>query len=323
MKPSLSLEPVVGPNWHYAAELGITDIVAIRDQTDEVPIWDLPVLERVKKTYEDFGFRVAVLEGWVPFDSFRLRKPDADLDLKRMIAVIENMGKLGIGVLCYSWMAVNNWTRTSTATPTRGGALTSSYDHAVSERDPRSRQGIVVSEDLLWETLEQFLKAIVPVAEKAGVKLAIHPDDPPLSPLFGVGRIMRSVEAFDTALKLVDSPANGITFCQGNFAAMNADVPAAIRHLGRDGRIHFAHFRDIVGDAYQMTETFHDAGKTDMLAAMRAYRDIGFSGVMRTDHAPVMWGEDNGKPGYKSLGHIYAIGYMRGLMEAVAADAGR
>ncbi|MBO0660977.1 mannonate dehydratase [Jiella sp. MQZ9-1] len=321
MKISMSLEPEIGPKWHYAREMGIEEVVAIRDAGPEVPIWDYLTFARVQKFYEDFGFKIGVIEGWVPMDNIRLGRPEGEAELERLIAVIEHMGALGIEVFCYSWMAINSWTRTSTTTRTRGGALTTTFDNAVVAKDPRSHGPVIVSEEHLWETLAAFLERVLPVAERAGVKLAMHPDDPPLSPFLGVGRIMSSVENFERLLKLSDSPANGITFCQANFAAMNADVPATIRRFGADGRMHFVHFRDIEGDAHKMSETFHDAGKTDMYASIKAYRDIGFTGLMRPDHAPVMWGEPNSKPGYEALGRIFAVGYMRGLVEAARAEA--
>ena len=323
MKVAMCLEAEVSAKWHHTLQMGVTDAVAIRDVGTSIPIWDYLALARVKSSYEDFGFDLRVIEGWLPMDNIRLGTPEGEAELDRFIAVIRNMGALGIETFCYNWMAKYNWLRTSTTTQTRGGALTTSYDHTVSEQSPASKGEVNPTEDHLWKTLEGFLTKVLPIAEKEGVKLAMHPDDPPLSPVFGVGRIMRSVEAFERLLDMFDSEANGITYCQGNFAAMNADVPGTIRSLGKDGRIHFAHFRDIQGDARHIVETFHDAGKTNMFAAMKAYKDIGFKGVMRPDHAPVMYGERNDKPGYESLGRLFAVGYMKGLIEGVEATSGK
>jgi mannonate dehydratase len=162
---------------------------------------------------------------------------------------------------------------------------------------------------------------VVPEAEKANVKLAMHPDDPPLSPVRGMGRIMRSLENYQRLLDLYPSPMNGIAFCQGNFALMTNDVPAAIRHFGRQGKIFFVHFRDVRGTVERFVETFHDDGQTDMLEAMRAYRDIGFDGVLRPDHVPTMEGDSNDRPSYSSIGRLFAIGYVKGLREAVYREA--
>ena len=174
-----------------------------------------------------------------------------------------------------------------------------------------------ISEEALWESLAYFLDKIVPAAEKWGVKLAMHPDDPPLSPLRGVGRIMSSVENFQRLLDMHPSDYSGVTLCQGNFALMTDDVPGAIRKFGEQGKLFFAHFRDVRGDKHSFQETFHDEGKTDMLACMRAYRDVDFHGVARPDHVPTMTGDSNDRPGYSSIGRLFAIGYMKGLHEAV------
>ena len=176
------------------------------------------------------------------------------------------------------------------------------------------KTGDVITTDQLWRNLERFLQELVPVAEECGVTMCMHPDDPPLMQLFGKARIMNSVENFERLVELVPSPSNAICFCQGTFAAMGVDIPGSIRRLG--GHIQYVHFRDVKGTRDNFVETFHDNGPTDMAAAMRAYRDIGFSGPMRPDHVPQLYGEDDGEPGYTMLGRLFAYGYMRGLMHA-------
>jgi len=145
----------------------------------------------------------------------------------------------------------------------------------------------------------------------------MHPDDPPLSPIRGLARIMRSIEAFQCLVDLVPSPVNGIALCQGNFTLMTDDLPSVIRDFGRQDKIFFVHFRDVRGTPAKFEETFHDDGKTDMLACLRAYRDIGFEGVCRPDHVPTMEGDTNDHPMYSSVGRLFAIGYFKGLREAV------
>jgi mannonate dehydratase len=136
----------------------------------------------------------------------------------------------------------------------------------------------------------------VPVAEKAGVKLAIHPDDPPVSPLRGMGRIMRRIENYQRQLDFAASPVNGIALCQGNFSLMTDDLPAAIRNFGGQGKIFFVHLRDVRGKPERFVETFHDDGQTDMAACIRAYRDVGFDGPCRPDNVPTMAGDSNDVP---------------------------
>jgi mannonate dehydratase len=171
----------------------------------------------------------------------------------------------------------------------------------------------------MWESLSWFLERICPVAEEAGVTLALHPDDPPLSPIRGIARIMSRVESFERLIQLSSSAANAITLCQGNFTLMTDDVPGTIRRFGP--RIAFAHFRDVRGTPESFVETFHDDGQTDMLECMRAYRDIGFEGVIRTDHVPTLEGDSADVAGYSHNGRLHAIGYMVGLREAVLAEA--
>ena len=156
---------------------------------------------------------------------------------------------------------------------------------------------------------------MVPVAEEVGVKLGMHPDDPPLSPIQGVARIMSSVDNYQKMIDLVPSPANGIGLCQGNFGLMTDDLPAVIRHFGEQKKIHFVHFRDIQGTPEKFDEAFHDDGKHDMAACVRAYRDTGYEGVARPDHfARLIYGDFEDE---YSMERLYAIGYMRGLIEAV------
>ena len=210
--------------------------------------------------------------------------------------------------------------------PTRGNALVTGYDHAVMQQAPPAPAGTMVSEDLLWQNLESFLRRVLPVAEEAGVRLAMHPDDPPITPVFGIPRIMRSVEAFQRVIDLVPSECNGVTLCQGNFALMTDDLPGTIRHFGRQGKIFFVHFRDVRGGPESFVETFHDDGQTDMFACMRAYAEVGFEGVLRPDHVPTLYGESNDKPGYETLGRLFAVGYITGLREAAywrSGDASR
>jgi mannonate dehydratase len=93
-----------------------------------------------------------------------------------------------------------------------------------------------------------------------------------------------------------------------------------IRHFGSKNKIFFVHFRVVQGTASKFEETFHDVGKTDMLACMRAYRDVGYEGVLRPDHVPTMEGDSNERPMYSSIGRLFAIGYIKGLREAVYAE---
>jgi len=284
--------------------------------------WDFQPMLHMQQRFADAGLTVDVIESAPPMDQIRLGLPGRDAEIAYFATMVQSMGAVGIPVVCWNWMAQFNWQRTSITTRGRSGAFVSSFDSALIKDAPLTPAGIV-SEEQLWENLHFFLEHIVPVAEASNVRLAMHPDDPPLSPIRGIGRIMRSVENFDRLLDLVPSPANGITLCQGNFALMAPDIPQVIRHFAARNAIHFVHFRDVRGTPEKFEEVFHDEGQTDMLEAMRTYLDVGFDGPMRLDHAPTMAGEGNDQPGYEILGRLFATGYMTGLREAAIKDLAR
>ena len=309
--------PLSDEAMRLASQIGISDIVAGRPAGDSGPVWDFMALLRMRQRVESAGLRLSVIESIGVADSIKLGLPSRDEDLDNFCQSLSNMGKAGIPVLCYNWMAVFNWLRTSMADRGRGGALVTSYKHDLMKNAPLTEYG-EVSEEQLWENLEYFLKRVVPVAEEANVKLALHPDDPPLSPIRGISRIITSFEAYKRVIELVPSPNNGLTFCQGNFAAMAdvTDVSEAIRYFGQRDKIFFAHFRDVSSKVPNFSEVFHDEGPTDMLATMQAYRAVDFDGPIRPDHAPTLEGESNDHPGYMVMGKIFAVGYMKGLIEA-------
>ena len=285
--------------------------------------WSRPALERLRARYEEAGFSLAVIEDTPPMDDIRLGRAGREEQLDLFCEQLRAMGAVGVPVLCYNWISVFSWARTDVAVPARGGALVTGYDHAEMETAPAVPEASLATEERLWENLEYFLRRVVPVAEEAGVRMALHPDDPPVPAVRGLARIMRSVEAFQRAIDLVPSECNGITLCQGNFALMTDDLPATIRQFGEQGKIHFVHFRDVRGTPERFVETFHDEGPTDMLACLEAYADVGFDGVLRPDHVPTLYGEPNDRPGYASLGRLFAVGYVTGLREAVYAGPDR
>lgn len=314
MRLASVLTPLSDDNLRLACQAGVTDI------TIRYPGPELAKLLEIKGRIESFGLRVSIIEGFLPIENIKLGKERRDEEIAEMIQLVRNMAKAGVPILCYNFMAGTDWVRTSTRTPERGGAWVTAFDlrevaRAVSLQGPGEAVAVqTIRAEQLWDNLEYFLRKLVPVCEAEGITLAMHPDDPPLDELLGRARIMNSVAGFERLVSLVPSPSNAICFCQGTFASMGVDIPAAIRRLGR--HIRYVHFRDVRGPRDHFTETFHDNGPTDMFAAMCAYRDVGFDGPMRPDHVPQMVGEEDGEPGYTMLGRLFAYGYMRGLMHA-------
>lgn len=273
-------------------------------------------LAKVKADFAAQGFTVAGVESHpVPAEKIKLGLPGRDEEIENYIAAIRALANVGITMVCYNFMAGLGWYRTRVDVPERGGALTSEFDQRAATGQGLTKWG-EVSEEKIWSNLEYFLKAVIPVAEKAGVKMALHPDDPPISPLRGIGRILTSAANYRRVMNLVPSPVNGVTFCQANFKAMGEDIYALAREWCRAGKIFFVHFRDIEGTREKFRETFHDNGPTDMARMLQIYHDNGFDGPMRPDHAPTLEGESNDRPGYAMLGKIFAFGYMKGLMRA-------
>ena len=316
------LPPQPSPLWDLVRQCGVNHVVGsfvrIGDKgapSSEKP-WHPDPLKSALDAYRNGGFELSVIEARPPMHKTKLGLPGRDEEIEEVCRLIRAMGELAIPVWCYEWMPILNWIRTSTEIPDRGGALVTGFSVEDAGKEPDIETG-GLTEDALWRNLRYFLEIVLPVAEKAGVKLAMHPDDPPLSPVRGTPRIMRSIEAFERLLELVPSPSNGIALCQGNFTLMTDDLPRVIRHFGGMGKIHFVHFRDVRGTVENYQETFHDDGKTDMAECMRAYRDIAYDGVCRPDHVPTMTGDSNDRPGYSSIGRLFAIGYLRGLMHAI------
>jgi mannonate dehydratase len=316
------LEPRPCDAWAQLRQIGVEEAVGVLPRTfadwrfasSEKP-WSYGPLALYRQQIEDAGLRLTVIEDNPPMDKLRLGLPGRESELEAVFELIRSMGRLGVEVWCYNWMALVPWSRTSPATPARGGASVTAFDSRVWDGG-EDAPGAPVAEDVLWKTLGWFLERVVPVAEEAGVRLALHPDDPPLSPLRGIGRIIRSLEAYERVFELAPSSANGMTMCQGNVALMTDDVPAAIRHFGAEDRIHFVHFRDVRGVPERFVETFVDDGPTDMPACVRAYRDAGVDAPLRTDHSPALAGDAVVVSGYPLLGRLHAVGYVQGLLAA-------
>jgi len=302
-----------------ARQIGITHSIAcVRPSLASVPRQRYAeTLADIKKYFESAGLTVAGVESHpVNAEKIKLGLPGRDEEIENYRAAVEALGRLDIRLVCYNFMAGLGWYRTNTSIPERGGALTSEFDRRAADEQGLTEWG-EVSEETIWSNIQYFLEAIIPVAERAGVRMALHPDDPPISPLRGIGRILTSAANLRRVLSLVPSPASGITFCQASFKAMGEDIEALAREWCGQKKLFFVHFRDIEGNREHFRESFHDNGPTDMPGMLRTYNECGFTGPIRPDHAPTMAGETNDDPGYAMTGKVLAVGYMKGIMDSL------
>jgi len=302
--------------WQLCKQMGIDDAIAklAPELTGMPSINNYESLATSKKVYEAKGFNLIGLEGdQMDMTRIKLNLEGKEADIEKYCSMLENMGRLGVKLLCYNFM-YRGWYRTHKSLPERGGATVSGFSYEAALKEPISKYA-PISETQLWENYQYFIEQVMPVAEANGVKMALHPDDPPISPIHGISRILTSADAIRKALSFSNSPSHGLTFCQGTYTTMGEDVEALIYEFAQ--RIHFIHIRDVTGTPENFRETFHDNGPTDMFKMMKAYKAIGFEGPLRSDHVPTMAGENNEHVGYEMKGNLFGIGYIKGLMDAL------
>jgi mannonate dehydratase len=313
------------PKVPFAKQLGVNYVVSGVERIEGVKPWEPEAIKATKETWDKIGIKWTVVEGPPSLgEKTKLGLEGRDEEIENFITFMKNLKQYGdVDIICYNWMPVISWARTNQERPGRGGALMLEFDYEASKSKPLTKYG-EVSKEHLWKTYEYFIKKVAPEAEKIGMNLSLHPDDPQVDSIQGISRIMNKVESFDRAMGMYPSKYNGVTMCQANFALMGADIPALVRRWGKD-KINFVHFRnvqDLSGKvpSTKFTETFHDEGQIDMYEAMKAYVEIGFEGPLRPDHVPVLATEIEAgmRGGYTTLGNLFAIGYIRGLAESVS-----
>jgi mannonate dehydratase len=304
----------------YIKQLGINNAIT---HTPELPgdgYWELDGLLWLKQQVERFDLKLAAIE-CMPnrfYDKIKRGLPGRDEQIENVQKTIRNVGEAGIDKLVYVWNVLQIAFRTGHLPVGRGGANVTVYHHADMAPAPVTEVG-EYTDEFLWDTLTYFLKAVLPVAEEAGVMLALHPDDPPMPKIAGVARIIRSVDAYKRVLEIYPSPSNGFEFCQGCIAEMCEDVEDvydAIRFFAERKSIAYVHFRNVIGTVPDFAESFIDDGKVDMLRAMRTYKEAGYDGLFMLDHTPHLV---NDTP-WAHRGRAYAVGYIRGLLHCVYSD---
>ncbi len=324
---------------------GVEGVVSALYDVPPGEVWPVDALRRLRDTIGEAGLELTAIESIPVHEAIKLGRPERARYAERFAQSLRHVGDVGVEVVCYNFMPVFDWTRTSLSHRLPDGSEALAYDHESLERmdltdGTEDLPGWVhaytgtelrelldaydaVTEDALWAHLQYFLERVVPAAEDAGVRLAIHPDDPPW-PVFGLPRIVTSGAALERVTRLVDRPANGLCLCTGSLGA-NPDSANALPQVTERvaDRIHFAHLRNVTSTGPQcFHETPHPDGDVDLKAVVGKLRDTGFSGPLRPDHGRMIWGERDqadARPGYGLYDRALGATYLQGLWEAAGS----
>lgn len=307
--------------------------------------WPLDKILELKKKVEDEGLKLSVIESVPVHEDIKLGLDTKDQYIENYIESIRNISKAGIKTICYNFMPVFDWTRSSIDKELADGSKTLIYDHKeILKMDPNNESISLpgwatdyddselkallskykaLTEENLWENLSYFLKKIIPVAEEVGVKMAIHPDDPPWS-IFGLPRIVTNKENLERLVNIVDSPSNGLTICTGSLGVDNKnDMIDILKYFGDKGKINFVHFRNVKRfEDKNFDETAHASkyGSLDMYGIIKTCVDFGYDGPIRPDHGRMIFGE-TGKAGYGLYDRALGATYFNGLLEAIVKSS--
>jgi mannonate dehydratase len=306
--------------------------------------WELADLVALRERVESRGLHLEAIEN-IPnqfYEKAMLGLPGRDDEVDNVATTIRNMGKAGIPVLGFNWMPNSVW-RTDLLPIGRGGAVVSGFDlHRVAERAEAGKllvarrdrrvedkkdswsEGAMYKLDVertdaqMWESFEYFVHRLAPVAEEAGVVLALHPDDPPVPSLGGIARVFRSVDALERAADIWPGPGFGFELCLGTISEMGGEeaVLRAVRSLGPRGKITYVHMRDVKGTVPAFVECFLGEGNYRPAVVIRELRRAGFDGFILDDHTPALVGDSP----YGHRGRAFALGYIKGLIEMMDLD---
>ena len=298
--------------WDFAIQSGVRHGVIRLPEDGKFDYSDRSHWETLCKHFTDFGITPVVIEPMPNelHDHIKAGDEQRDESIEKAISMFPHMRAMGIDTICFNFMAHIGWLRTSSNYPERGGARVTEFNMA-----DFKTTGAKITADELWQNYEYFIKAVIPEAEKYGIKLALHPDDPPVARLGDVERIMISKANIKKAVcDIVKSDSLGITMCQANYFVMGEDLEKTIEEFA--DKIYLVHFRNTKGTSTHFRETFHDNGDIDMVAIMRCYVKNGVNVPIRIDHVPTMAGEQSTLAGYDAMGRLFAIGYLKGILDS-------
>lgn len=327
---------------------GVHEIVATLYQVPIGEKWQLNDILKLKKEINEAGMKMDVIESVNVHEDIKLGLCSRDKYIRNYQDTIRNLAKAGVKVVCYNFMPIFDWTRTTLNYILPDGSTSLAFDRSLVEDNPRelikkvekNSNGFVMpgwepkrlskiksllndyedmSSDNLADNLNYFLQKTIPVCEETGIKMAIHPDDPAQN-IFGLPRICQNEDDLDRIVSMVDSPANSITLCCGSLASgPKNDVPHILEKFVKMNRVAFVHARNIKHTSkYNFYETSHlsEEGDLDMYQLMKILVDNNFDGYIRPDHGRAIWNE-KGMPGYGLYDRALAEEYLYGLIEAI------
>lgn len=319
---------------------GMRSVVSAVYDVKPGEVWPEEAIEHLCLEARENGLVFDVVESIPVHEDIKLGRGRCAEYTQNYCENIRRVARHGIKCVCYNFMPVFDWTRTqldreapdgSTSLvmyqkqlegidPLRDGLDLPGWDASYSKEELKEllTAYAALGEEGLWRNLEAFLKAVIPVAAECGVKMAIHPDDPPY-PIFGLPRIITNEKNLDRFLSLVNSPMNGLTLCTGSLGcAASNDVVAMVRKYSAMGRIHFMHIRNVRNlpdGSFEESGHLSACGSLDVYEIVRALVETGFDGYVRPDHGRMIWGE-TGKPGYGLYDRALGATYLNGLFEA-------
>lgn len=299
--------------WDLARQCGVEYGVIRLPEDKEFDLTDSTHWEQVYNKFINYGIKPIIIEPMPNAVHEHIKAGDRyrDESIEKVIKMFPIMNKLGIQNICFNWMAYIGWLRTSNDVVERGGAYVTEFDMENFKSTEYS-----ITEKELWTNYKYFLDAIIPAAEKYEIRLSLHPDDPPVPKLGNVARIMISAENIRKAIyNIHPSDMLGITMCQANYFIMGENVEKVIEDFEK--KIFFIHFRNTTGNINKFRETFHDNGELDMGKLLKHYKNLGIDVPIRVDHVPTMKNESAEVAGYAAIGRLFAIGYLKGLLEQI------
>ncbi|MDV4149429.1 mannonate dehydratase [Clostridium sp. AL.422] len=319
----------------------IPNVTGIVSAIYDIPVGEVWPVDRIEKLKEDInsnGLELEVIESVPVHEDIKLGRNNYKKYIENYKETIRNLSKCGIKTICYNFMPVFDWTRSSIDHLLEdGSSALVYYKNEIDKLDPTKlslpgwdssysvdevteliEEYKALGEEGLWENLKNFINEIIPVAIESGINMAIHPDDPPWS-IFGIPRIITNEENLDRFLNLYDSVNHGLTLCSGSLGcSRNNDVAHLIRKYGKMKRIHFGHIRNVKileDGSFEESAHYSTCGSLDIVDIIKAYVEIGFEGHVRPDHGRMIWGEE-GRAGYGLYDRGLGAMYIGGIYDA-------